>query len=180
SAAGYYRLPPKKFRAVVDLNGLRIANDFASEAFGDEILQTFGDLVRKEGAAEFDMAHVSGDEYALHSDDSAALKEFLQRVKEVARTAEIYFEDEDTGERITFTGITFEQGVGRTDAEAEANLNKAKRKAEGRGLRGTVESILRRISFDVDLGADGEAQAPVRGVQDGRQGADGRRQRFVP
>src|SRR5690606_23613686 len=40
--------------------------------------------------------------------------------------------------------------------------------------------ILRRISFDVDLGADGEAQAPVRGVQDGRQGADGRRQRFVP
>src|SRR5690606_15167963 len=178
SGTGYHKLPPQKYRVVVDLNFLRLANNFGSNALGDILLQKSGEYARELGAAEFDMAHISGDEYALHGDDPKALEKFLQDLKELVGSIEVEFRNPETGQKFIFTGVSFEYGIGRNDAEAEANLNKAKRKAERRGLRGEP-AFRRRVAPVTVRGSGGTDASGVRGgVDQGREvrGA----QRFVP
>lgn len=178
SAAGFRRLPRKKYQAVVDLNFLRLANDLGSEALGDVILQKFGEKARDLGAANFDMAHISGDEYALQGDDPAAIVAFLEELRDLVGTVKVRFRNPETGQTYVFSGVSFEHGIGRSDAEAEANLNRAKERAGRRGLRG--EPAFRRRVAPVEVRGDLDTDAagdPVRGDR----GRDVRgAQRFVP
>lgn len=178
SGMGYHKLPPKKYRVVLDLNFLRLANNFGSNALGDVLLQEFGNQARELGAAEFDMAHISGDEYALQGDDAKALEKFLQDLKELVGSIEVEFRNPETGQDFVFTGVSFEYGIGRNDAEAEANLNKAKRKAERRGLRGEP-AFRRRVTPVTVRGSGGTDASGVRGGVDRGQEVRGA-QRFVP
>jgi GGDEF domain-containing protein len=137
-------LPPKRYKAFVDLNGLSSVNSQLGRPFGDLVVDTFERVAAENGGQGFDMAHRHGDEYLAQGDDRAALEAFLEGLAGLAESVEIRAENPATGEVKEYRGISFGRGVGETVEEADAALNAHKAQLAAEGKRGP-EADARRI-----------------------------------
>jgi diguanylate cyclase (GGDEF)-like protein len=70
---------------LVDLDGLKRANDSRGHAFGDTLIAAFGVLLRRHGVEATVIARVGGDEFALLFEDDAAMQ--TERVAHALRRA---------------------------------------------------------------------------------------------
>lgn len=205
---GLDRLPAKKFRANLDLNGLKEFN-FLGEALGDELLLRFGNALRELGGAEFDAAHISGDEYALQGDDEQALKAFVEKAKAAAALAAIDLrinpaiiqanlvrvgapaEDRAAADRLLsipgglaqVAGLHFGAGVGKNIDDAEQALIADKQRLAAEGLRGPGTALARVVGRSPATGEGGDSRgggdSRARNLGRRRDLAEEGRQRFL-
>jgi diguanylate cyclase (GGDEF)-like protein len=70
---------------LVDLDGLKRANDSRGHAFGDMLIAAFGVLLRRHGVEATVIARVGGDEFALLFEDESAAH--TERVANALRQA---------------------------------------------------------------------------------------------
>jgi GGDEF domain-containing protein len=147
--------------ASIDLNGLRAINERFGEEFGDQMLRAVSRQAAKAYGAEFDFAHLSGDEYAARSNDPKALQAFVDDLAELCAT--ITHEDD------TPAAVTFGYGIGETYDAADSLV-------EGDKLLGPeVEAAARasRLEGRRGDGAQGQRADQPRRVR--RQGFAGGR-----
>ncbi|MBS2028714.1 MAG: hypothetical protein JST54_12505 [Deltaproteobacteria bacterium] len=189
--AGFDALPKRKFRAAIDLNGLkRVQEELAkhigkedAHAFGDEMLERFGQLAEATGALDLDFAHDHGDEYLAQADDEDALKTFLGRLFDFSRETDVVAPDKARGGTWTYKSLIFGFGTGETahENQAERALNKHKEDLKLAGLRGNEDQPERLFytppgdgTHAPDEGGDlvgsgNEPGAAARGHAEGRQ-----------
>lgn len=125
SGAGWRAIPKKAFVASLDLKGLKKLNDLISKEFGNEYLRMFSEAGLKMGGQAFDFAHLSGDEYAVQSNDKAALEKWLNDLDTYLQE-NVQLVAEHNGE-IMEVVPAFRKGVGTSYGDADKNLNTAKR-----------------------------------------------------
>lgn len=142
SKQGFDARPPRRFRASLDLNGLKALNGAVSNAFGDLMLETFGRLGAKTGGLDFDLAHDHGDEYLAQADDREALDRYLQDLTEVGEGTRIEGPGKESGSIATYTGVRFGYGIGETPEQADTALNAHKAALKEAGKRGDELSRL--------------------------------------
>lgn len=124
-----WRALPRKAHVVsIDLKGLKAANNIFKLAdgspdndTGNQYLLRFARLATHFGGSSFDLAHLSGDEYAAQSNDPAALEAFVTRLKAVAKVRPLELTGPG-GEPIGLK-VDFRHGFGPTYGKADLNLN---------------------------------------------------------
>jgi GGDEF domain-containing protein len=154
SAEGWAALDPKANRAILDLNGLKAVNREGGDLAGDELLAAFGKLVRQAGGADFDAAHLHGDEYVLQSNDPKKLQRFLVALSRVGQATTLELEGRP-GTVVELNGVSFGFGIGGSLAEADGKLNEHKEQLTARGERGP-EADKRRIRVRASEGSGTE------------------------
>lgn len=179
SDEGFRQLPPKAFRASIDLNWLKHINTALGEGAGDSYLRAFekeAQLFAKEEGLQLDFAHKSGDEYLAQSNDGERMKKFFVDLEHRLRQANVVLVDGE-GKEFVQPSITFGVGIGGSDGIAEQQLKVAKDRQAGRrtaesfaaGVRSLVpgervgQGEERRVTLDQRSGvaADLETVAPV-------------------
>lgn len=128
--------------ASIDLNGLRAVNETLGVEVGDAMLIGVARAAAKAYGAEFDFAHLSGDEFAARSNDPKALQAFIDDL--AALCATITHED---GEPLN---VTFGYGLGATYDAADALV-------EAHKQRGVAAEAADRASRAEDRRRDGAA-----------------------
>lgn len=170
---------PKAFVGTVDLNGISELNSLLGEEQVDAVIHAFGNILREEGAADFDGTHVSGDEYMLQGDDQAALEAWLDKAFTRAAESVVEFDFED-GSGLDLRGLIFGRGVGKTVDDAEHALNADKSRLADEGLRGDGVTA-RRLAPRTQ--ANGEQRTETAGGEAGarerQSGLAGERQRYL-
>jgi GGDEF domain-containing protein len=143
------RLP---VQVMLEVEGLKWANDNVGWAAGNELLCAVADAIREEGIAG---CRLGGDEFVFETEDRAAAQASVDRIQRRLRGAEIAGTLPD-GSRRRLRGPRIHAGIGRSLKEAHAELNAAKkaglaaRKRAGRGNRprglqeGGLVSFLKR------------------------------------
>ncbi len=120
---GFFSLDPKKYVFSLDLNGLGAYNDAMDKEFGNAILRAFSNAARLAGASTLDMAHLSGDEFVLQSDDLETAQFFIDVLHEILETETatqgVVVETKD-GRQIK--GITLGYGIGENYDAADAKV----------------------------------------------------------
>lgn len=168
---GFDALPPKKFRASIDVNGLKDINQLLGEHAGDQLVFAFGMMLRHHGGSNFDAAHISGDEYALQSDSREELQAFVADLEQLAAGA-ILEVGNVGGEAVSIHGLPFGVGIGENLDAADHALNDHKAELTRRGLRGP-EATARRIVVGGARDGEGQRQAvQVQVADDGRGDGD--------
>lgn len=130
SRDGWELTPRKKHVVMLDAQGLKEINDKLGPEMGDEFLRQFGSMIRDLGGSDFDAAHLSGDEYALQSDDKEALEAYVALLSDVAYHVGAQLELK--GESL-FCRIQFWDGQSNTLEAADAELNRRKAEAGDAG-----------------------------------------------
>lgn len=139
SSIAWDQLPRKAHVASIDIKGLKDINALGKDV-GDRLLKLFAQVVERNDAADFDFAHLSGDEYAAQHDDPVKLKAWLDHVR--AELTKVHLKIEDVGKDGAVVGIIkvkpeFRGEVGeKTYGAADRALNAAKLKAKQRTAAG--------------------------------------------
>jgi GGDEF domain-containing protein len=133
---GFRALPQKKWQARLDLNGLKATNQFG-KVIGDTLIRSFSTIAAQQFGQAFDFAHFHGDEYAAQADDPALLADFLRHLYHLAEGATVDVPGE-SGDTFRIKEISFGWGVGRTEDDAERNLNTHKDRLARHGKRGAA------------------------------------------
>lgn len=130
TAEGWNGIARKAHVAAFDLRGLRALNDKYGKEAGDELLHQFGSLARDLLGADFDFAHLHGDEYAAQHDDLGALEGFIDLLRE-ATDHLVRVSVAEGDQRLKYRSEGFWHGLGERSYEAaDADLNKRKRAAK--------------------------------------------------
>lgn len=154
----FFALKPKAYVASIDLNGLKQINRDFGEAVGDEVLKIFSEIGIKSSGGDFDLARLSGDEYAAQSNDREKLQAFIDLLGNMCDTVRAGATRE-TG----INGITFGYGI-------EADYDRADRLVEGHKQRG-VEAERADRALRTANRLDERARRPlVRRAPDPTQG----------
>lgn len=136
-------IPKKKHTAALDMRGLKAINTEFGSLFGDAVLSEFRRVAVEAGGVDFDMAHLSGDEFAAQSDNLPGLQGFLVALYE--RVDGLKLTGATLAGAIKTTTVDFRHGLAETYGEADRDLNAAKRAepvAEGGAAR---SGALRRL-----------------------------------
>ncbi|PZR17533.1 MAG: hypothetical protein DI536_04260 [Archangium gephyra] len=181
---GFDRVPPKRFKASIDLNGIKEFNDVIGEETTDRIIEAFGNALREAGGADFDAAHISGDEFMAQADDEGALRAWLQQAFDaIEQRLEIPFEATPEqreflkvpeGQELMIGGLIFGAGVGESVDDAERALNADKQRLSAEGKRGPGRAVSRVVGRP----ATNEGRGPGNREGDRRSPSSGR-QRLV-
>lgn len=125
SRNGWDAIPRKAHAAMLDLRGLKDANNKFGKATGNDMLFMFGDLIAHHGGSSFDASHLSGDEFALQHDDPVELERFVKRLK--AAADDLVFDAKRPGssewEPVT---VDFRHGIGTDLILADRDLSTKK------------------------------------------------------
>jgi GGDEF domain-containing protein len=121
SEEGFFALPPKQHVVAIDLKGFAALNERFGRAFGDALLRAFGQALTEVGGADFDAAHLHGDEYAAQSDDLPALERLLDRLQAACQ---------DVGEGAPL--LVFKYGIGSDYEQADRDLTTNRRERAAR------------------------------------------------
>lgn len=114
------RWPSSDFTVVmVDINGLKQANDLHGHEVGDRLIIAAGEALRRTCRETDLVARLGGDEFIVlcHSTTSAQAEHFLQRLAEAVRTTKVSFES-SAGEAVELP-LNFSLGVADS-SEADA------------------------------------------------------------
>lgn len=130
TAEGWRAIPRKANVASLDARGLKLVNTALGERAGDRLLFTLADTLAHFGGSDFDVAHLSGDEFAAQHDDPVKLEAFVTRVKEALKTQQIEGVDKASGKWVS-VGVEFRHGIGSDYGEADRDLNTRKRAEAG-------------------------------------------------
>lgn len=181
---GFDALPKRKYRAAIDLNGLKrvqtelkkYMSDGEAHAFGDRMLEDFGRLAHDSGGLDIDFFRDHGDEYGAQADDPQALQAFLERLFAAAKDTEVEVPDQATGGTWTYKSLIFGFGIGETAHEnaAERALNKHKDDLKTEGLRGNEDQPERLFYSPPEAGPD-QGGGPRGGHSDSGSGDVGSR-----
>ncbi len=166
TAEGFRAVPRKAHTAAFDMSGLGRANSEFGQDAGDKLLAAFEAAVRAAGGADFDAAHLSGDEFAAQSDDPAALKAFAADVARALEGVGVRARSRRTG-AVEDLPVRFRHGVGENYAQADRQLNAARRAEQAAQAGGAAVRA---------PGADEARQAGV-GREGGARPASGRDRR---
>jgi GGDEF domain-containing protein len=128
-------IPRKANAAMLDMRGLKDANNKYGKETGNGMLLAFGDLIAHLGGSSFDATHLSGDEYALQHDDPVELQRFVNRLKERVGYLGLKHFDAATGKTEPIS-VDFRHGIGTDLDTADRALNTKKRAEVGAGDRG--------------------------------------------
>ncbi len=175
---GFDRLPPKAFRASIDLNGIADFNNLIGKETTDFIIEAFGHAMREAGGADFDAAHISGDEYAAQADTEEELQKYLAKVEEIAVDVMIGLElSDDVAKRLNLDpkekhavdGLPFGAGVGKNidDAERALQADKERLSREGKRGPGAAQARIRELG-SIARAREGRSQG--RSQSDTRDG----------
>lgn len=167
---GFFSLPAKKHVVSLDLNGLKAINLKISEEFGDTVLAAFAEAANLIGAPALDMAHLSGDEFALQTDDLDTAQFFIDTLSEILQHSEVGKGIEvQTDDGRWIHGITYGYGIGENYDAADAKVTAHKDRertdpgAEALDRAARTQGRLERKGPD-QVGADQRR----RGVAEGR------------
>lgn len=130
TAEGWRAVPRKANVVSLDAKGLKLVNDRLGKTQGDKLLFVLADTLAHFGGSDFDVAHLSGDEFAAQHDDPAKLEAFVTRVKDALQTRGFKAEDTATGKWVNVP-VDFRHGIGSTYGEADRDLNTRKRAEAG-------------------------------------------------
>lgn len=167
---GWRALKRKKHVASIDLRGLKALNEAFGGPGADAIMDAFGLLLADFGGAEFDVAHLHGDEYAAQSDDAAQLGTFVAAMERmcdnVVKHAATTMDEQGRPTQLkVLKGITFAARIGESYDAADQAINAAKRSGELRPAA-TVETIDDPAAIAVFL-ADAQREDDLRLFQAG-------------
>jgi GGDEF domain-containing protein len=158
----------KKHVASADLRKIaRLNGVFGTEAT-DRILLDLEAMVRDAGGAEFDAAHLSGDEFSFQHDDLAKLEAFKAKLKAAGREMWYRLEDTKDGSILSADGLELAVGVGRTWDEADGAALAADKQAIDKQLGPGWEE--RRIARRLP-GEGGGGEDPARPLPPGGDGS---------
>lgn len=182
SAQGWRHIPRKAFTASLDLRGLKVVNDTFSRFAGDreagnKFIKHFGEVAVKAGAEGVDMAHLSGDEYAIQANSEAELDDFLDRLDAALRKNNVHVK---LGDRTFPVKVRFRDGIGESYGLADRDLNEQKLRetagadlprAAGRDARAAARAEA-RVSRGVPGDAARAGDGGDAGQSDGEKGRD--------
>jgi GGDEF domain-containing protein len=115
---GFRAQPERKWKASVDLRALRDLDQALGHEDADKVIAGFGRVLAKVAGAEFDAAHLHGDEYALQSDSERALKRAVRALAKECEQLGFYKQLPDR-RLVVVTGVEFAWGIGKDYAEAD-------------------------------------------------------------
>jgi GGDEF domain-containing protein len=115
---GFQALPERRWKASVDLRALRDLDQVLGHADADKVIASFGRVLAKVAGAEFDVAHLHGDEYALQSNSRRALKMMLGAL--AAECGQLGFYKQLADRRlVVMKGVEFAWGLGKDYERAD-------------------------------------------------------------
>jgi GGDEF domain-containing protein len=165
SREGFLARPKRAHVVSLDLNKLKAINELFGMAGGDRIIARFAAMAAEKSGASFDFAHFSGDEFAVQSDDLAALQDFIDSLGVVCDNVR-----EEMSDGSFVEGITFGYGIGSDYATADKAVEAHKR----RGVEREQKARARRALDRQGQGAvQGRADLAGRVGRADRQGDQG-------
>ena len=129
-------------QAMVDVEGLKWANDNVGWALGDALLLTVANAIREQGVKGY---RLGGDEFVFEGDTRATVEAMVDGVRRRVGEANVEATFTD-GSRRWFRGATIHAGIGASLDEAHAALNGAKKAAIASGERAPRGSRPRRLT----------------------------------
>lgn len=154
-------------QAMVDVEGLKWANDNVGWALGDALLLTVANAIREQGVKGY---RLGGDEFVFGGEARATVEAMVDGVRRQVGGAEVEATLAD-GSRRRFRGATIHAGIGASLDEAHAALNRDKKAGIASGERAPRGSRPRRLT-EVSLARRGSPVADLASFAKSRRSPD--------
>jgi hypothetical protein len=181
TAAGWESIPRKAHVAILDMRGLRAANDVFKDdgKTGDLMLATLEFAAVFHGGPAFDFAHLHGDEFAAQSDNADELEVFLRLLDLRLDRDPILVDDPESGAESELR-VHFRYGIGERNLESadhDLNRKRAEEKSLARAGSSAGEDLGQAVSkpaLDLRRRERAGSEGDAGGTGSGDQGAHGK------
>lgn len=174
----FFRLPKKKHVVSLDLAGIKAINEEWGHDYGDAVIRGFAKAANLVGAGAVDMAHLSGDEFALQTDDEELAQYFIDILAEAAQATTKGITPD--GPRAFVFGYGRGADYGSADKLVKAHKDREKLVPGAEAVERDARAALRAARGSLDRWSPDRAQggeALARGA--GSQGVTGNGKRAL-